>query len=233
MVAASSFGVIFYVALHSGQPCELAFRDMAKAAGFKALEKAEEILMKEFALAACQTTNPDILWQLAYQESSFRFELVRENVGVGMANIYQGEAAVRFLRNLTLVDRNRNIDIGVMQYNWAWHHQGFQGDALRALSPRDQVQHFLKSFSGEIFDRCQGRWVGCYHSSNDKSRAQKYERDVVEKGRILRLHALRYLRKVRGHLPPLARQSLPPIMQDDIDKLIAFAREVPIPLARK
>jgi hypothetical protein len=233
MVAASSFGVIFYVALHTGQPCDLAFRDMAKAAGFKTVERSEEILMQEFALAACQTTNPDILWQLAYQESSFRFEIATENVGVGMANIYQGTAAVRFLKNLGPHERNRNIDIGVMQYNWAWHNQGFQGDALRALSPREQVRHFLKSFSGEIFVRCQGRWVGCYHSSNDKNRAQKYERDVVEKGRILRLHALRYLRQVRGDMPQPARQTLPPIMQDDIDKLIAFARGVPIPLARK
>lgn len=233
MTVASSFGVIFYLALHTGQPCELAFRDMAKAAGFKTQDPVESELMQEFARAACQTTNPDILWQLAYQESTFRFQLVRENIGEGLANIYEGEAASKFLKTMTRLDQNRNIDIGVMQFNWAWHHNGFHDEPGKVLTPSEQVRYFLQSFSGEIYERCHGRWVGCYHSSNDKSRAQKYEQDVVEKGRILRLHALRYLRKVRGELPAAKRQSLPPILQDDINKLLEFAREVPIPQVRK
>ncbi|RZA22695.1 MAG: hypothetical protein EOP10_14745 [Proteobacteria bacterium] len=233
MAVASSFGVIFYLSVHSGQPCELVFRDMARAAGFKTQDLMEVAQLKEFAEASCQTSNPDILWQLAYQESSFRFSLVRENIRPGLANIYEGNAAPAFLKNLTQFDRNRNIDIGVMQFNWAWHHDGFQNEPLKVLTPRAQVHYFLKSFSGEIFDRCHGRWVGCYHTTNDKSRAQKYEQDVLEKGRILRLHALRYLRKVRGDLTLSTRESLPPIRQDDVDRLLEFAREVPIPQERK
>jgi hypothetical protein len=232
-MVASSFGVIVYVALHTGQTCELSFRDMARATGFKSQDPLELLAMDEFAVSACQTTNPDIIWQLAFQETTFRFNLVRENLGHNMANIYEGEAAPAFLKRLKPLDLTRNIDIGVMQFNWAWHHQGFAQNPLTVLSPKAQVDYFLKSFSGEIFDRCHGRWVGCYHSSNDNSRAAKYEQDVLEKGRVLRLHALRYMRKIRSQLSEAERANLPPIVQDDIDKLLVFAREVPIPLLKK
>jgi hypothetical protein len=228
----SSFGVIFYVAVHTGQSCELAFREMALATGLRMSEAKEASQLKEFAEASCRTSNPDILWQLAYQESNFRFAIARENLGAGLANLYQGEAAMTFLRAFTPFDLSRNVDIGVLQMNWAYHHNGFQDDPIKALSPSAQVRYFLKSFSPEIFERCHGRWVGCYHTTNDKARAQKYEQDVLEKGRILRLHALRYLRKVRGDLPPRSRQALPTIQKDDVDNLLAFAREVPIPQAR-
>ncbi|MBC7533672.1 MAG: hypothetical protein H7318_19065 [Oligoflexus sp.] len=231
-MVASSFGVIFYVALHTGQSCELAFRDMARATGFKSHEEADLSAMEEFSRAACSTSNPDIIWQLAFQESNFRFQLLRENFPGNMANIYEGEAARTFLNRLGRFDLNRNIDIGVMQFNWAWHHHGFEQDPLRLMGPKAQVEYFLKSFSGEIFDRCHGRWVGCYHSVNDKSRAQKYEQDVLEKGRLLRLHALRYIRKMRTAMAETQRSVLPPILQSDIDKLLEFAREVPIPIRK-
>ncbi len=232
-VVAGSFGVILYVALHSGKSCEIAFRDLARAVGFKSKEKLEVAAMEEFAVAACRSSNPDIIWQLAYQESAFRFQLVRDNLPGGMAKLYEGEAAVNFLQRLNPLDFNRNVDIGVMQFNWGWHHQGFQQKPLMVLPPKAQVDYFLQSFSGEIYERCQGRWVGCYHSTNDKSRAKKYEEDVLEKGRILRLHALRYLRKVRSGMAELRRRELPAILQEDMDNLLAFARELPIPLALK
>ncbi len=232
MAIPSSFGVILYVAMHAGQPCELVFRDLAKAVGYAGKEWSEQRLMSEFADAACATSNPDIFWQIAFQESSFRFELVRENIGPGLANIYEGDGALRMLRTLTTRDQSRNIDLGVMQFNWAWHHQGFGDDPMLALSPKASVKYFMKSFGGEIFDRCRGRWVGCYHSTNDKSRAQKYEQEVLEKGRLLRLEALRYLRKSRSTLAAEKRKALPPILQEDMDKLLAFAREIPLPQNR-
>jgi hypothetical protein len=55
----------------------------------------------------------------------------------------------------------------------------------------------------------------------------------LEKGRVLRLHALRYMRKIRSALSEVERAKLPPIVQDDIDRLLVFAREVPIPLLKK
>jgi len=229
-VIASSFGVILYVALHSGKSCDSAFRDMARAVGFKSKDPMEIAAMNEFSSAACRTSNPDIIWQLAYQESGFRFQLVRENLANGFGNIYQDDAALRFLARMKPSDSSRNIDIGVMQFNWNWHHQGFLHNPLLALTPKAQVDYFLKTFSGEIYERCQGRWVGCYHSSNNQSRAQKYEGEVLEKGRLLRLHALQYLRKIRSGMDELRRRKLPPILQDDVDQLIAYAREVPIPL---
>lgn len=229
-MVASSFGVIMYVALHTGQSCERSFQEMARAGGFKAREGAELAAMKAFSAAACASSNPDIIWQLAYQESNFRFQLVRENLPGNAANLYEGEAADAFLKRLNTFDRN--VDIGIMQFNWAWHHQGFEQNPLKVLEPKAQVDYFLKSFSGEIFERCHGRWVGCYHSTNDKSRAQKYEQEVLEKGRILRLYALRYIRKMRTAMAESQRSLLPPILQSDIDRLLEFAREVPIPLLK-
>ncbi len=232
-MGATSFGVIMYVALHVGQSCETAFKEMARSAGFKAMEKTELVAMDEFASAACRTSNPDIIWQLAFQESNFRFDLVRDNLVFGGANLYEGEPAIGFLNKLGPGDLGRNVDIGVMQFNWGWHHQGFQNQPLTALSPAAQVAYFVESFSGEIYVRCSGRWVGCYHSTNDKSRAQKYEQDVVEKGRVLRLYALKYLRKMRNAFSPSQRSALPPILQSDVSDLLAFAREVPIPTLKK
>lgn len=231
-MVASSFGVIFYLALHTGQSCELAFRDMARATGFKSGDPAELSAMVEFSRAACSTSNPDIIWQLAFQESNFRFQLLRENLPGNRANLYEGEASRSFLNRLGRFDLNRNIDIGVMQFNWAWHHQGFEQNPQRLMEPKAQVDYFLKSFSGEIFGRCHGRWVGCYHSTNDNSRAQKYEQDVLEKGRRLRLHALRSIRNMRTAMSETQRSVLPAILQSDIDKLLEFAREVPIPVRK-
>ncbi|MBC7659340.1 MAG: hypothetical protein H7249_06500 [Chitinophagaceae bacterium] len=228
----SSFGVVMFVALHTGLSCERAFEDMARTVGYQEREPGDADAMREFAAAACATTNPDILWQLAFQETDFRFQLVRENLNRGLANLYEGEAAPAFLKRLKAMDLNRNIDIGVMQFNWAWHHQGFHDDPVKVLSPKLQVEYFLQSFSGEIYDRCHGRWVGCYHSTSDQSRASRYEQEVLEKGRILRLQALRMMRKLRSDMPHARKVELPPILQDDIDKLLVFTREAPIPLKR-
>lgn len=220
--------MILYAALHTGQPCEVVFKEMAKFAMMRPMEGDEEQRFDELARSACEVSNPDIIWQLVYQESNFRFLIARENLSAGESRVYEGAAALRFLKNLRQGDE-RNIDIGPMQFNWAWHHQGFADNPMRMLSPAAQVNYLIDSYAGEIFQRCSGRWVGCYHNSNDKARAQRYESAVMEKGRLLRLYALGFIRKTRATLEPPKLWVLPTIQKDELARVLARSREIALP----
>ncbi|HYX35401.1 MAG TPA: hypothetical protein VE954_20080 [Oligoflexus sp.] len=228
-MALNSLSLILYAAYHSLQPCEVVFQETAKSANPSVNFKVEQPYLEEFAKAACKTSNPDVLWLIAQQESNFRFTIVRANGPE--PKIYRGDEALAFLKNLKdapTVGRP-NIDIGALQFNWGWHKEGFQNDPMAALSPRKQVDYFLKTFGGEIYRRCANQWVGCYHNQTDQARANRYQSAVLKKGKTLALHSLLYLRTYRSQLAASERQLLPMVKKDDFYKIFETAQGFPLP----
>ena len=78
-----------------------------------------------------------------------------------------------------------NIDVGIMQINWKYHHQRFIDD-WQMFDERENIK-----VGAEILRECYdktGDWlkaVGCYHSPAVKWRANKYRDKVIRVERYL------------------------------------------------
>jgi hypothetical protein len=224
-----SLSLILYAAYHSLQPCETVFQETAKTANPTINFKDEQPYLAEFAKAACKTSNPDVLWLIAQQESNFRFTIVRDNGP--QPKLYRGQEARDFLKTLNSVadDPRPNVDIGVLQFNWGWHKEGFQNNTDAALSPKKQVEYFLKRFGDEIYRRCEDQWVGCYHNQTNQERANRYQSAVLKKGKTLALQSLYYLRTYRKQLSDAERQLLPLVKKDEFYRIFETAQGFPLP----
>lgn len=228
-----ALSLIMYAAYNAMLPCEAVFQETAKAANPAIDFAIEQPYLEEFAKAACQTSNPDILWLIAQQESNFRFAIVRENGPT--PHIHKGRDAVDFLKRFKAASEDpnsgmsRNFDIGVLQFNWNWHSDGFKNDPTKALSPRKQVDYFLRKFGSEIFRRCDERWVGCYHNQTDSERAMRYQTAVVKKGKTLALRTLTFLRDYRQSMTAEERKLLPIVLKEDFYKVFELAKTLPLP----
>lgn len=231
-----AMSVILYTALQTMQPCEKVFVDTALAANphFKTEEMS---YLEEFAKASCATSFPDILWLLAFQETSFRFVIVRENKGLDFC-ITQGKEALDTLKQLKNNSSganppSQNVDIGVMQFNWRWHGKNFDQDPTAALSPTRQVKYFLENYSRYIVKVCNQTWVGCYHNQTNPILTNKYQGDITKKTVVLTAHSLRFLKLHRSRLTGEALDQLPPIKLADIRKSFAYIRSFPKPEKKK
>ncbi len=230
-MAMQTLSLILYAAYMSLQPCEAVFEDTAKAANPKVKWEQEGQALSEFAKAACQTSNPDVLWLIAQQESNFRFSVIRINGPE--PKILSGDEAKDFLSELKDKPENlkTNVDIGALQINWVWHHKGFNSDPLQALSPAKQVDYFLKEFGEEIYRRCDDRWVGCYHNQTSSERSQRYQEAVLKKGKVLAVRSLYYMRDHRRALSNEERMLLPLVKREEFYR--AFDTVGGFPLPRK
>lgn len=88
------------------------------------------------------------------------------------------KAAYRALRT-ALADGIRNVDIGLMQVNWRWHHERL-GDPWQALDPYHNLRvgaAILHQERRETDDLWQA--VGRYHSRNP-ARALAYRERVAD-----------------------------------------------------
>ncbi len=232
-MALKTLSLLFYAAYNAMQPCELVFQETARAANPSLDYSIEQPYLEEFAKAACQTSNPDVLWLLAQQETNFRFAIVRENGPVPL--IHEGKDAVEFLKKFKTENANpdstasRNIDIGVLQFNWNWHSEGFKNDPLKAISPSKQVDYFLQKYGTEIYKRCDDQWVGCYHNQIDKERGTRYQSAVMKKGKTLALRALSYLRDHRALMSKEEKALLPLIRKDEFYQVFEVAKTFPLP----
>jgi hypothetical protein len=228
-MALKTMSLILYTAYKSMMPCEDVFKDLAKAANPTIDFKVEEAFLDEFANAACETTNPDVLWLIAQQESNFRFVIARQNGQPG--KLFRGQAAQDFLKTLKepIVQPTQNIDIGVLQFNGHWHKAAFNEDPMIALSPRKQVDYFLKKFSKEVFTRCQDQWVGCYHHPSDNERATRYQMAVIKKGKTLALQSLYFLRDHRARLTAEERKLMPVIRKEEFYRIFHAVANLPLP----
>jgi hypothetical protein len=231
-MAPITLSVILYAAAHAGQNCETVFRQTAAKVNPEVNSPSERPYLEELATAACQTTNPDIIWQIVNQESSFRFVIARDNDDEG--KVYRGPAALSFLKDLRKKSRKNaekqaNVDIGAMQFNWSWHQGGFGRDAVRMLSPAAQVDYLLDKFGETIYQRCLHKWVGCYHNASDRQRGSAYQSAVLKKGRVLQLEALYYIQESRRNMNPELKALLPRIRKEEFYQVLSQTRDIPLP----
>ena len=91
--------IIAFVASYSGMTCEDVFVKTAASAS-PLYKEAERPYLERFAHAACQTTNPDIIWQLAMNETKFEFIIARMNIPNKKDKIYRGNEAVSLLNRV-------------------------------------------------------------------------------------------------------------------------------------
>lgn len=225
-----TLGLILYAAHFSMQPCNTVFIDLAMASNPALKAGVEQVQLESFAEAACETSNPDMLWLLAKQESNFRFFIVRENKKV--AKIHEGQDAVNLLAKLKHdpdSTRYQGIDIGVMQFNWRWHRKGFGDDPLTAVDPAAQVKYFLNKYSGEIFNRCANRWVGCYHNQGNSGLASRYQKSVGTRNKKFTMLVLQYLSDRRQALAQEGQVNLPYIEKDEFYRVFEISKSFPLP----
>ncbi len=228
-----TLSVILYAAAHAGQNCETVFRETAAKVNPQVVSEEERPYLQELASAACQTTNPDIIWQIANQESSFRFVIARDNSEAG-GKVYRGPQAINFLnkmkkKSLQSTENAANVDIGAMQFNWVWHQNGFGKDPIRMLSPAAQVEYLLEKFGETIYQRCLNKWVGCYHNATDRQRGSRYQSAVLKKGRVLQLQTLYYLQTALKTMSPEQKASLPRLKKDEFYQVLSLSRDMPLP----
>lgn len=230
-MATHTASMILYAALHSMQPCEKVFVDTAKSANSR-IRLDEQVYLEEFAKAACATSNPDILWLLALQETNFRFVIIRENKG-NKFSIKEGAPAIAYLKKLKKKSKGRtsmaNVDIGVMQFNWRWHGEGFKNDPIAALSPKNQVKYFVDKYSRQIFNSCDQDWVGCYHNQADESLSSQYQADITKKTLRLAGNALNFIKDTRSTLTGEVIDSMPPVVAQDFFTIFSIAKTFPSP----
>jgi hypothetical protein len=189
--------IILATALSSGKPCETVFKDLTYEA-FPAVKAAnEQAYMNKLSVAACETANPDIIWQIVSIETGFRFKIVRIN---SSEEVLQGEDAVAYLEELQMSAEAMNVDVGVMQFNWYWHGRNFAKDPVKMLDPARQVAYLNHVFAPALKKQCGDAWIGCYHNAANKQRAKSYEALINKSRRILDQHAKEY-RKNNQSLP--------------------------------
>lgn len=149
-------------------------------------------LLKEFASTACRTSNPDLIWQIAYVESGFQFEMVRINgVNAREYKVLKNQAAVNYLKNLKKSQDKVNVDIGVMQMNWAAHRHEYENDPTEMLKPKRQVSYLLDGMITPLVKKCGGNWVGCYHQWINGDSAYQYRKRVEKAGKKLKKYSLK------------------------------------------
>ncbi|RYZ47824.1 MAG: hypothetical protein EOP07_26525 [Proteobacteria bacterium] len=231
-MSSTVMSIILYTAFQAMQPCEKVFVETAKSAN-PAFKTSETAYLDEFAKAACATSNPDILWLLALQETNFRFVIIRENKGKDYA-IKEGPSAVAYLKSLKKKSKwkdppKMNVDIGVMQFNWHWHGKGFDSNPMEALSPKRQVAYFVEKYSKEIYNTCDEGWVGCYHNQSNDKRSSGYQSDISKKTKRLASNALEFLGKYRQTLSGEALEMLPPIVVQQFRDSYAYSKSFPRP----
>ncbi len=221
-----TLSVILYAALHSGQSCEAVFQHAAYEANAAVATLDEQTAMKRLAAAACQTNNPDIIWQIIQTESNFRFAIVRIN-GPRSSVVLQGRKALRYAESLP--PSAANVDMGAMQLNWTWHRHEFENNPRRMLEPVNQVNYLLERFGDSMYRLCSGKWVGCYHNPTRPSLARSYEKIVRSNGRLLGAISLGFAISKRMQLSAEEQAALPPIRNDDYEAVLKRAQELPLP----
>ena len=205
--------MIFYAALHTGQPCDKVFADSILEIKQSQTSDEEKVQLNRFAKAACKTSNPDIFWQIAKQESSFRFDIVRINK---KNRVLEGKSAIKYLKSLKSSQKPVNVDIGMMQINWYWHRQEFNHDPLKMLDAAEQVKYVESIMAPMMVQRCTAdRWVGCYHHPSNKRRAEAYQQMVKKSAKLLTFTLLRYMKKTLKEIPVTTRKLLPQLKKSD------------------
>ena len=190
--------IIVATALALGQPCEEVFQELAHKAFPSSKVQGDGVYMQKLALSACNTANPDVIWQIVSTDSSFRFRVVRINA---TAEVLAGDEAVAYLQKMKEQDRRANVDVGAMQFNWHFHGTTFGYEPALMFDPERQVEYLANVFGPSLQSRCKQRWIGCYHNASDKERAFSYEQRIIHSREVLERSSQSYIRETQGHEP--------------------------------
>lgn len=142
--------------------------------------------LKNFAMAACQTSNPDIIWDIAKVESNFNFKIV----GVAGKNVLRSDSDIN--KYLSSANKNSNFDLGPMQINWKYHVAQSGYPATYFFDGKFSVYYVSKNILGKIVMSCKKNWISCYHSAkSDEGNKYKnliYNADVKLRKILLTSH---------------------------------------------
>lgn len=200
--------LIALAAFQTKVPCENVFKKLAlEARGDIVEDDYESAYLDQLAEAACQTSNPDTIWQIAYTESTFRFRLLRDN---RTHKIYTGEEASKYLQTLEKNSRQQpNVDIGVMQINWYWHRRAFDHQPFKMMGPKAQVEYLVSSMGPRLVKGCKTRWLECYHNPGDRKKGARYRKSLLKSRRLLEKETISYLAASLRPIPPYDYYKLP------------------------
>ncbi len=133
---------------------------------------------------------PAILFAVALQESRHctwrpgqRYALPWPwTLNIGQQALYfDRRAAALASLDAAVAAARRDVDIGLMQINWGWHHKRLVSTA-RALDPYVNL-HLGATLLAECHAET-GRWteaIGRYHAPNDPARARAYAESVLRR----------------------------------------------------
>ena len=161
-----------YVSKERNIPCHVLFLAAAGKATSNKLPADERILIMNFAKAACQTKNPDILWQIAHVESSFKIKVIH----IDGKTVKTGADAENYLKNG--LPKNKNVDIGPLQINWRANGSKWGYEPIQYLSGAFSVDFLSNKILKTYVNSCGLKWINCYHSYN-------YDRGIGYRGKIV------------------------------------------------
>jgi hypothetical protein len=176
-----------YVAEQTKIPCHTLFLAAAGSATKNKMPANERLDILEFARAACRSKNPDVLWQIALVESSFRMKVVQ----IGGKEALYGEKAVAFVEQG--LPAHMNVDLGPLQVNWRANGSKYSfhpKEYFKGQFAVDFVSDYLAV--GYLRDCGPYRWIQCYHSYNPE-RGTAYGQKIWLAGLQLRGILTQYL----------------------------------------
>lgn len=171
--------LIEYAVQQTGLSCPTLFLAAASKTIQKEFVQKDKVNLSEFSKAACQTSNPDIIWQIAHVESNFQMRIVQ----IGGKKVLSGDDAERYLKQG--LAKNANVDIGPLQINWRENGSKWGNEPLEFLSGYFSVHFLARKMLKVYVNSCQNDWVKCYHSYN-KDLGKKYEEKINSSGNTLR-----------------------------------------------
>ncbi len=177
---------IQYVSKKRDIPCHVLFLAAAGKASSNKLPADERLLMMNFAKAACDTQNPDILWQITHVESMFKIRIVN----IEGKQVLTGNDAKKFL--LKGLPKNKNVDIGPLQINWKANGSKWEYEPIKYLNGEFSVDFLSNKILKTYVKTCGDKWINCYHSYN-KDRGLGYRNKIELSGRKLRNILVTYL----------------------------------------
>ncbi len=175
-----------HVAKERNIPCHVLFLAAAGKVTSNKLPADERVLMMDFAKAACQTQNPDILWQIAYVESEFKIRIIN----IGGKTVKTGAEAEKYLKKG--LPKNKNVDIGPLQINWRANGSKWGYEPVKYLSGTFSVNFLSNKILKTYVRSCGLKWINCYHSY-DNDRGWGYRGKINLSGLKLRKILFSYL----------------------------------------
>jgi len=139
--------------------------------------------LKNFAEAACQTSNPDIIWDIAKVESNFNFKIL----GVAGKSVLKNNYEIQ--NYLKGISQNSNFDIGPMQINWRYHAAKSGYPISYFFDGKFSVYYVSTKIIGNLVSSCKNAWISCYHSAKS-GEGLKYKRLIYNADQKLRKRLL-------------------------------------------